>query len=58
MSVRIRVTKNGKAPVWELMVNDGIAYKFEGVVELIDFLASGTSAIRYVEHDEPERMKR
>lgn len=56
--IRIRVTKDGKAAIWEVMINDLIAYKFEGVVELIDFLASGTSAIRYVEHEMPERMRR
>jgi len=58
MSIRIRVTKNGKAPVWELLINDMIAYRFEGYTEVLEHAVQTASSLRYVEHDEPERMKR
>ena len=54
-ATRIRVTmqEDGKTPVWELMIHDTVAYRFDGYIEALEHAVQAVSVMRYVSHPRP-----
>lgn len=56
--IRVSMSEDGKTPTWQLMINDSVAYTFEGYSEILEHAVQTASSLRYVEHDAPARLRR